>query len=231
MAEDVAAPSGHAPTMGRQVLVANAEEAFVDAVADLLGRSGWGPITTASSAAEAIAAMDRVRPDVVVVDVRIGPDDGVQVLHRARGLRDPPAMVVLTDAATVEDAVTSIRAGARAFVPRGCTTRDLLDAIAAVADGGGWVPDDLLGEVLSELLVPAPPTEWQTLVDGLTAREREVLDLMVAGYDRPSIARILRISLNTARTHTKNILAKLGVHSSLEAVSVALRAGVRPDDG
>ena len=209
----------------------NQEEAFLDAVAGLLGRSGWGPITTAGSATEAIAATERLRPDVVIVDVRIGDDDGLQILHRARGLRDPPGMVVLTDEATVDAAVSSIRAGARAFVPRRCSTRNLLDAVAAVAGGGGWVPDDLLGGVLTELLVPAPPTEWQALVEGLTRREREVLDLMVAGYDRPSIARQLTISLNTARTHTKNILAKLGVHSSLEAVSVALRAGVRPDEG
>ena len=82
--------------------------------------------------------------------------------------------------------------------------------------------------MLTALLEPAPPTEWQALVAGLTTREQEVLDLMVAGFDRPSIARQLGISVNTARTHSKNILGKLGVHSSLEAVSVALRAGMRP---
>jgi DNA-binding NarL/FixJ family response regulator len=216
--------------MARRVLMVHEQEAFVDAVASLLGRSGWGPITTASSAAEGIAAAERLRPDVVIVDVRIGPDDGLQILDRARGLRDPPGMVVLTEDATVDAAVTSIRAGARAFVPRRSSTRDLLEAVAVVADGGGWMPADLLGPVLTVLLEPTPPTEWQNLIDGLTRREREVLDKMVAGYDRPTIARQLSISLNTVRTHTKNILAKLGVHSSLEAVSVALRAGVRPVD-
>src|SRR5690349_4298825 len=115
--------------MGRQVVMVNDEEAFVDAIAGLLGRSGWGPITTAASAAEGIAATERLRPDVVIVDVHVGADDGLQVLDRARGLRDPPGMVVLTDEATVQAAVTSVRAGARAFVPRQSSTRDLLDAL------------------------------------------------------------------------------------------------------
>ncbi|WP_426573877.1 response regulator transcription factor [Aquihabitans sp. McL0605] len=204
------------------------QSGLVEAVAELLSSAGWGPITTAASAAEGIAAVERMRPDVAIVDLRLGRDDGVQLLHRFRGLRDPPAMVVLTALSTMENAIASVRAGARAFVPKGASPQDLLDAVAAVATGGGWMPHHLLGGVLTALLEPAPPTEWQTLVDGLTPREHEVLDLMVAGYDRPSIARQLNISLNTARTHTKNILAKLGVHSSLEAVSVALRAGVRP---
>ena len=70
---------------------------------------------------------------------------------------------------------------------------------------------------------------WQEKVDRLTQREREVLELMVAGLDRAAIAERLYLSINTVRTHSKNILAKLGVHSSLEAVSVALRAGMRPE--
>ena len=65
----------------------------------------------------------------------------------------------------------------------------------------------------------------------LSAREREVLELMAGGMSRREIATTLCISLNTVRTHVKNILAKLGVHAGLEAVSLALRAGIRPTDG
>ncbi len=214
--------------MGRQVVIVDEEETVIDSIAGVLSAAGWGPITSATSASDGITAVERTRPDVLIVDLRLGTDDGLQVLHRLRGLRDPPAIVVLTQLATVDNAVASVRAGARAFVPKRTSPRELLTAVSAVAHGGGWMPEQLLGGVLTALLEPAPPTEWQSLVDGLTPREREVLDLMVAGYDRPSIARQLHISLNTARTHTKNILSKLGVHSSLEAVSVALRAGVRP---
>ena len=75
---------------------------------------------------------------------------------------------------------------------------------------------------------PPPANDWEGLIETLSAREYAVLELMVAGLDRRAIAEELTISLNTVRTHVKNILAKLGVHASLEAVSFALRAGVRP---
>jgi DNA-binding NarL/FixJ family response regulator len=65
-------------------------------------------------------------------------------------------------------------------------------------------------------------------VETLTRREREVLALMMAGFDRKEIARQLFLSTNTVRTHIQNLMAKLGVHSSVEAVSVALSAGLRP---
>ena len=216
--------------MGRRVLIVDDHKSVAEAVAQLLGGVGWGPITAATSASEALAALDRVRPDVVIVDLRLGDSDGIQVLEGIRGRRNPPAALVLTAMGSVQDAVASVRAGARGFVPKGARPHELVQAVAAVAAGGGWMPPNLLGPVFTELLEPAPPTEWQSLVASLTAREREVLELMVAGYDRPAIARRLMISLNTARTHTKNILSKLGVHSSLEAVSVALRAGLRPDE-
>jgi DNA-binding NarL/FixJ family response regulator len=216
-------------SMGRQVVIVDDHEDLLEAVADLLGGAGWGPITTAASAADGFVAVERARPDVAVVDLAVSGGEGMHLLHRLRGMHDPPNVVVLTSSSTVDQAVASIRAGARAFVPKTASPQDLVDALTAVESAGAWVPSVLLGGVLTALLEPAAPTEWEQLVAGLTRREREVLELMVAGFDRPSIARQLEISLNTVRTHTKNILAKLGVHSSLEAVSVALRAGVRPN--
>ena len=84
--------------------------------------------------------------------------------------------------------------------------------------------------VKSEALHPPPPTVWVELVDCLSDRERDVLALMVAGLDRRQIADELMISFNTVRTHVKHVLSKLGAHSTVEAISVALRAGIRPPD-
>ncbi|HWJ61934.1 MAG TPA: response regulator transcription factor [Acidimicrobiales bacterium] len=214
--------------MGHKVVIVDAHEDLLETLADLLGSSGWGPVTTATSASEGFAAIERIRPDVAIVDLSVSGGEGMHLLHRVRGLRASPPVVVLSERSAPEAAVASVRAGARAFVPKSARAQDVIDAAEAVSTGGGWMPKDLLGDVLSRLLEPQAPTEWQVLVATLTPREREVLDLMIAGYDRPSISRRLGISINTVRTHTKNILAKLGVHSSLEAVSVALRAGLRP---
>lgn len=219
--------------MGRQVVIVDDQDQVIDTITRLLHRSGWGPITSATTPADGIAALEQNHPDLVIVDLDVQERDGAelpQVLQWVHAQRYPPGLLVVSSHDTVDEAVASIRAGARGFVPKGSSQRELLQAVAAVAGGGGWVPNRLLGGVLTALLEPAAPNEWEELVARLTLREREVMDLMVAGYSRPSIARQLDISLNTVRTHTKNILSKLGVHSSLEAVSVALKAGIRPHD-
>ena len=219
--------------MGRQVVIVDDHEDLLEAVADLLGGAGWGPITTAASAADGFVAVERTRPEC-----RRGRSGGQQ-----RG-GDAPAAPPAGHARPAEASWCSPRPapssrpwpasapGPVAFVPKTASPQDLVDALTAVESRGrlGAEPAPRR-RALDRSLEPPTPTEWEQLVDGLTRREHEVLELMVAGFDRPSIARQLEISLNTVRTHTKNILAKLGVHSSLEAVSVALRAGVRPADG
>jgi two-component system nitrate/nitrite response regulator NarL len=128
------------------------------------------------------------------------------------------------DAAATTD---EIRAGATAVVTKETSIADLCQALVAVMDGGAWVPSHLLSGVLRELSPERPPNQFGERIGRLTARERDVIDLMVAGRDRAAIAQELFLSINTVRTHTKNILAKLEVHSSLEAVSVALKARER----
>ncbi|HEX2577067.1 MAG TPA: LuxR C-terminal-related transcriptional regulator [Aquihabitans sp.] len=95
-------------------------------------------------------------------------------------------------------------------------------------EGHTFIPVELVGPVVDIFINPPPEDEWKQLVGALSDRERQVLELMVTGLDRREIAEALTISLNTVRTHVKNILARVGVHSSLEAVSLALRAGMRP---
>ena len=92
--------------------------------------------------------------------------------------------------------------------------------------GEAWLAPDLLGRVLTDLMARtvAPPPD--PLV-GLTVREREVLQCMVDGLTRGEIADKLAVSVNTVRTHTQNLIAKLGAHSTLESVSLALRNGFR----
>ena len=98
--------------------------------------------------------------------------------------------------------------------------------IRAVARGDGWIPPNLLRAVLRRLTTPDTP--GPDAFAGLTEREREVLQCLVDGLSRAEIANRLYVSTNTVRTHTQNVLAKIGRHSVLEAVSFALRSGLRP---
>lgn len=196
----------------------------------MLAASGYDPVHLARTKAEAVAMCARVRPDLITVDLDLDHDDGLDLLAEL-GRTDPhrPA-VVLTATGTTEAMADALRAGAAGFVPKSASSDDLLAALDAALAGEMWLPQALVAGTVRRLLEPPPPNDWRALVDTLSPREREVLQLMVRGSSRREIAATLYISLNTVRTHVKSILSKLGVHASIEAVSVALRAGMRPDD-
>lgn len=215
--------------MGRSLLIVDDHEGVARALASLLEAAGYGPVHVAHNSGEAITLCDRERPDLVTVDLDLAGDDGLGLLRLLH--RDHPnrPSIVLTATGTVDAAVAALKAGAAGFVPKSTSCDDLVQALEAAANGHLWLPVALIGPVVHQLLEPPPPNDWEALVDTLSAREQEVLQLMVRGLSRRDIASALFISLNTVRTHVKSILAKLGVHASLEAVSVALRAGMRPD--
>ena len=167
------------------------------------------------------------RPDVVIMDIRLGAVSGIDLTRQLMTLPDPPVVVVLTaysDAATV---IGAVQAGAAGFVPKDASVEQLLSAVRAALSGGSWLPTELLSRLFAAWPAPAEAPQAK-LIRQLTAREREVLSLMVSGLDRNGIAARLRQSPNTVRTHIRNVTVKLGCHSALEAVAVALRAGLRP---
>ena len=132
---------------------------------------------------------------------------------------------MLTAGAAVEDVLTALTRGARAWLPKTIDSDRLVRVVRGVYRGEAWLSPDLLGRVLSELTSRA--SEQHNPLTVLTARESEVLQCMVDGLSRPEIALRLGLSANTVRTHTQNLIAKLGVHSTLESVALALRHGLR----
>jgi DNA-binding NarL/FixJ family response regulator len=128
----------------------------------------------------------------------------------------------------IDAVVDALVAGASGWLPKLIDIDHLVRAIHGVHAGEMWIDRALLGEampiLLDRVLSPAPPDPF----DVLTSREREVLDCMVAGLSRAEIAAQLQVSPNTVRTHTQNLISKLGAHSSLEVVTMALRARYDP---
>ena len=216
--------------MDRTLLIVDDHVGITTALAHLARSDGWTNVQVAHTIAGAKAAIERRRPQVASIDMDLGTEHGLSLVRHLDEHHPTVAVVVLTAAGTVENALAALRAGALALVPKSASPSDMLAAIAAAERGESWLPAHLLGPVLHQLLWPPPPDEWAALVGGLSPREHEVLGLMVTGLDRREIATRLTISLDTVRTHIKNILAKLGVHSALEAVSIGLRAGMRPEE-
>ncbi|MDF4251144.1 LuxR C-terminal-related transcriptional regulator [Streptomyces sp. WMMB303] len=154
---------------------------------------------------------------------------GLPLVARVRA--DYPAVrtVVLAERDDPRHAAAALQAGAGGWVAKDCSLSRLLQVIRGVLKDETHLPPALLTGVLRELTASRKHrTESERLVESLTPREREVLRCMVAGLGRKAVAERLYLSPHTVRTHMQNVLGKLGVHSTLQAVALARRAGVGP---
>ncbi|MCI2417601.1 response regulator transcription factor [Saccharopolyspora sp. K220] len=174
--------------------------------------------------------VQRSRPDVIALDVEPAGTATGRLVRQLRETLPSAEIVVLTGIRDVRQAVDAAREGAAAWVRKESSVEELTAVLHGVSRGHNWYPPDLLGPVLRELREDAARAGQRNgPLDVLSDRERDVLSGMVAGKRGAQIAEELLISPETVRTHTRSILAKLQVHSQLEAVSVACAAGLSVD--
>ena len=185
-------------------------------------------VGSASSAAEALELVGRTRPDVVVMDLQLGGDDGIDATRAVLEIAPQTRVVVLTAHTRPQHLVRAAVAGACAFLSKSGALDEMLDTLRNVRTGRLVVDPDLVALLPGDRDVPRPRVAEHPAAPSteLTARELEVLRLLGEGRDLRSIAEQLGMSLHTCRGHVKNLLAKLGAHSQLEAVVVATRAGL-----
>lgn len=210
---------------GISVLAVDDHQVFADALqARLSSEADLGPVAIAYTNAEALARLDHSRFDVAVLDYMLGEDSGVTLATQILATAPNTRVIILSAARSLDAVVDALIAGVSGWLPKMIDPDHLVDAIRGVHAGEMWIDRGLLGQtmplLLSRILTPPPDP-----LAVLTAREREVLDFMIAGFNRAQIAARLHISGNTVRTHTQNLVSKLGAHSSLEAITIALRTG------
>lgn len=175
---------------------------------------------TAGTVAGAVSAVGAADPTVIVLDDRLPDGDGASAAPAL--LEAAPGAAILLLLTSAEDARTmrrAVDAGCTGFLTRDRAATELVDAVRSLADGDAYVPGDLLGRLL-----PAPGPEVRSVGHDLTEREVEVLGLASTGLTNQGIADALAVSVNTVRNHVQHAMTKLGAHSKLEAVSIALRA-------
>jgi DNA-binding NarL/FixJ family response regulator len=165
----------------------------------------------ASTVAEAIALVDRLQPDVVLLDVHMPDGGGLAVIA---GVTAPSRFLALSVSDAAEDVIAVIRAGARGYVTKTISADELVDAVQRVADGDAVFSPRLAGFVLDAFRSDAPVVDEE--LDRLTAREREVLRLLARGYAYKEIAAELYISLKTVETHASAVLRKLQLSNRRE---------------
>jgi DNA-binding NarL/FixJ family response regulator len=188
---------------------------------------GFRVIGAVSEPQEALR-VTRLRPvDVAVLLVDGGAPDFVAIADALRASRPGIALIGLPDREDVALLERAVRHGFRGWVPMAVGVGTLVEAVHAVHRGESVIPPLLLSGLLTCLLEErSAQPEAEAPFAALSARERQVLREMVRGGNRYDIAEELDISPNTVRTHVQSILAKLGVHSSVAAVTLARRAGL-----
>jgi DNA-binding NarL/FixJ family response regulator len=170
----------------------------------------------AATVDDAVAAIERLRPDVVLLDVHMPDGGGVEVLRRAAaGEQTPPRFLALSVSDAAEDVIAVIRAGARGYVTKSISGADLADAIERVREGDAVFSPRLAGFVLDAFAgeSPASPASPDADLEQLTPREREVLRHIARGYMYKEIALRLGISVKTVEAHVSAVLRKLQLSS------------------
>lgn len=165
--------------------------------------------------------------DIALVDVRLGDANGIELVRELHASHPDLPVVVITAWPDSNTGADAIWAGAHGFTSKDVSVDQLVEGLATVAAGGSWFPPMLLTGIHGVLR-----GQWEVAarLNTLSGREYDILALMVNGRSRTDIAEILYLSVNTVRSHVRNVLRKLEVHSSIEAVGLALRAGLRPGD-
>jgi DNA-binding NarL/FixJ family response regulator len=211
---------GHIVTT--RVLVVDDHEMVAQAMVRILGEEAdLDVVGTAGDVETAVARARETRPDVVVMDYQLPDGDGVAAAVRIREERPGTAVLLLTGTRRDTLLVRAIEAGCAGFMTKQQAVTELLQAIRVVAAGDSWVPSELL-----PALLPRLQRGERRVGHDLTPRELEVLHLAAEGLANAAIGERLGLSVNTVRNHMQGAIAKLGAHSKLEAVSVAVREGV-----
>ena len=211
----------HLATAPIDVLVLDRQRTFADAVAKWLQADARVASATAVySAQSARCMMARSHIDVMLVDGDL-PDNSALTLCAEVSSRDhPPRIIVLSASAEAGRIVAAVDAGAVAWVRKDESGEHLLHVIGRVRRGETWVPPAELGQVFRLLLGERERMRQEDPLAVLTRRERDVLLHVAEGADRKEVAERLHLSVNTVRTHMQSLMAKLGVHSALEAVAM-----------
>jgi DNA-binding NarL/FixJ family response regulator len=181
----------------------------------------------ASDGQDTIAAARRLRPDVVVMDIRMPVLDGIEATRRIVRAQPATRVLILTTFGLDGYIYDALRAGASGFMLKDAPAEEIAAAVRIIASGEALLAPAVTRTVIEEFARhPSPPPGPPRAVEDLTAREREVLHLLIRGLSNPEICGRLVISEATAKTHVARILQKLGLRDRVQAVIFAYENGL-----
>jgi DNA-binding NarL/FixJ family response regulator len=183
-------------------------------------------VAEAGDGMQAVETIPRVKPDVVLLDMRMPGMSGLDVLNALANANQLPPTIILTTFDDDQLVLAGLKAGARGYLLKDVSLDQLVDAVKTVAGGGSLVAPVVTQRLLSGL--ERMHNEFVSLdrPDPLTDRETEILRLMAGGYSNKEIANSLGVAEGTVKNHVSNILSKLGVRDRTRAVLKAFELGI-----
>ncbi|MCP2167274.1 response regulator [Goodfellowiella coeruleoviolacea] len=185
---------------------------------DVVGEAGTG--------AQAVQLVRDLRPDVVVMDIRMPGMDGIEATRMITAESPEARILILTTFDDDDNVYAALRAGAAGFLVKDMALDDILTAVRVVAAGDALIAPSVTRRLIEQFARRPEPTPRPRKLDGITEREHEVLILVARGMSNSEIAAHLHISHGTAKAHVASLLSKLGVRDRVHLVITAHQAGL-----
>jgi DNA-binding NarL/FixJ family response regulator len=192
----------------------------------LLELAGHEVVAEAADGLEAVRACEDHRPDLLILDIGMPRLSGIEVAARARKLARPPQVLILSVHTDESYVLRALDAGARAYLLKSATDEDLLPAVEAVAAGRRFFSPGVAALLVDDHVRGLRHRGLTDSYDLLTAREREILQLLAEGRSNKEVASLLDLGLSTVETHRGNLMEKLDLHNTAEIVLYAVRKGL-----
>jgi DNA-binding NarL/FixJ family response regulator len=209
--------------MPRLVLIED-HQALREGLELLLDREGWQVVGSAGTAEAGRELVERLAPDVALVDISLGDDSGIELTADLVDADPERRIVLYTGSTDVDQLISGLDSGARGYALKEGTPKELTAALDTVAAGGTYVDPRLRPALLSERA-----TRTQSV---LSKRECQIIDLLAQGLTGEQVAEQLVLSPDTVKTHIRNAMTKLEAHTRVHAIAIALREGfISPPEG
>ncbi len=196
-------------------------------ICDLLeAEPGWEVVAKASNGREAIDAVSKTKPDVLVIDLAMPELNGLTATREILRLFPELGVVLLTMHNTDQSVREVLESGARGYVLKSDAEQDLVAAVRAVAAGKPFFTANITEIVLKGYLNRSATSEPAKALSGLTTRERQVVQLLVEGKGNKDVALAMHLSVKTVEAHRSNINRKLAIRSTSDLVRYAVRNGI-----
>jgi DNA-binding NarL/FixJ family response regulator len=214
---DFAAKRGARKPVPLRLVLIEDHQALREGLELLLGREGCEVVGAAGTADAGRELVERLDPDVALVDIRLGEDSGIELTRALLDAAPERRIVLYTGSSDVELLVSGLDSGARGYALKEGTPAELTGALQTVAQGGTYVDPRLRSALLSR--------ETTQRLPSLSKREGEIMDLLAQGLTGEQVAERLVLSSETVKTHIRNAMAKLEANTRVHAIAIALREG------